>query len=282
MTSIQSPQPPSTLIQRLPLVGPIYKDAMTYRRLKAGVANLSRNSISVEHEGLPVPPIKLRDMVRKGGILVEDFLLEGAQVFDALVEIEQAHGVVIDGATRVYEFGVGCGRVARHFLTKRPCLFAGSDVDEELIGWCKEKLGPARTAPAGPDFFVNAFLPPIAKPDESFDFIYAISVVTHMTPEHQRAWMRELHRLLAPKGHLVLSILEKTPTEAPRGVLARERVDMEFTRGWLGKGAAPPHYYNTYNTVDHISGLLSEELRLVDHWPNAIRNTQSLLLFQKD
>ena len=254
---------------------------MTYRRLKAGVSSVSRNSITVEHEGLPVPPIKLRDMVRKGGILIEDFLLEGAQVFESLIEIGQTYGVAFDSTTRVYEFGVGCGRVARHFLTKRLCMFTGSDVDEELVAWCEEKLGGAQVAPAPPAFFVNAYEPPVERPDASFDFIYAISVVTHMTPPHQRAWMRELHRLLAPEGRLLVSFLETSPAEAPNGVVARERVDAHFKRGWLGKDGAPALYYNTYNTVDNLAGLLGGGLRVIGHRRRAIRNTQSVLVFQK-
>jgi hypothetical protein len=93
--------------------------------------------------------------------------------------------------------------------------------------------------------------------------------------------MHELHRLLAPDGRLVLSILEKTSEEAPLGVVARERVDTAFTRGWLGKDDAPLHYYNTYNTIDHVTGLMTGRLKLIGHWRNAIRNTQSLLIFQK-
>jgi 2-polyprenyl-3-methyl-5-hydroxy-6-metoxy-1,4-benzoquinol methylase len=132
-----------------------------------------------------------------------------------------------------------------------------------------------------PQFFVNAYEPPIQERDASFDFIYAISVLTHLTEAHQKAWLEELNRLLAPDGRLVVSILERNAAATPMGVVARKRVDKAFTRSWLGKGAAPKHYYNTHNTVRHISGLLADQLQLVGYWPKSIRNIQSLLMFRK-
>jgi SAM-dependent methyltransferase len=280
MPHTELPESASAILRRLPFVGPIYKDAMTYRRLRAGVGHDGRNGLMLEHGGLPIPPIKLRDMVRKGGILAEDFLAEGAQAFDAIMELAAAHGVSIEPATRVYEFGVGCGRIARHLLSQRPCRLAGSDVDQELIAWCKHNLSD-RWEPAAPDFFVNAYQPPLDRADGSFDFVYSISVLTHMTPENQKAWFHELDRVLAQDGCLVLSFLERTVAEAPMGVFALERVDREFVRGWLGRGGAPVKYYTTYNTLDYMRDLAPPGLELVGHRVNAIRQRQSLLIYRK-
>lgn len=271
----------ATLLTRLPFLGPIYKDdAMTYRRLKAGVSHVGRNALSLDHDGLPIPPIKLRDMVRRGGILAEDFLLEGKQAFDAVMEFAQEQGVALTPDARVYEFGVGCGRVARHFLTRQSCRFTGSDVDEELIAWCGENLASALGGRAHPEFFVNAYQPPLAAPENSFDFIYSISVLTHMTAESQSAWLSELHRVLAHGGHLALSILEKSTQDVPSGIATQERIDREYERGWLGRAGAPATYFNSYNTLAYMRDVCPA-LELVGYRHNAIRNTQSLLMFRK-
>ena len=281
MPNADLPPTAAAVVGRLPFVGRLYREAVSYRKLKAGVGSAERNALALEHDGLPIPPIRLRDMVRKGGILVEDFLIEGAQAFEALTSLVREHGAEIGPATRVLEFGVGCGRVARHFLARAPCRFHGCDVDEELIGWCHKNLTrPLGEAPA-PEFFVNQYRPAIDRTDASYDFIFSISVLTHMTPENQRAWMHELHRLLAPGGWLVVSFLERPASEAPAGVLALERVDHEFSRTWLGRNGAPAMYFNTYNTAGYMRELCPAGLRLIGHRINAIRNTQSLLVFRK-
>jgi 2-polyprenyl-3-methyl-5-hydroxy-6-metoxy-1,4-benzoquinol methylase len=281
MPPIELPGSAAYIVKRLPFVGPIYKDAVTYRRLKAGVSQGGRNALLLEHGGVPIPPIRLRDMVRKGGILAEDFLIEGAQACEAVLDFAREHGVLIEPSTRVYEFGVGCGRIARHLLVQRSCRFWGSDVDEELISWCRQNLTLTDGEGGTPEFFLNAYQPPLGQADGSFDFIYSISVLTHMAADSQKAWLHELHRVLAPGGHLVLSILERTDSEAPTGVLVQERVDREFVRGWLGKGGAPAKYYTTYNTVAYMGDLFAEGLELLGHRHNAVRNTQTLLMFRK-
>jgi predicted SAM-dependent methyltransferase len=48
--------------------------------------------------------------------------------------------------------------------------------------------------------------PPTKYPAGKFDFIYALSVFTHLPELDQLAWMDEFHRILRPGGYLLLSL----------------------------------------------------------------------------
>jgi SAM-dependent methyltransferase len=75
---------------------------------------------------------------------------------------------------------------------------SGSDLSAEAIEWCRRNLSFAR-------FEVNGLAPPLAFESGSFDLVYALSVLTHLTEELQLAWMREFARVLRPGGRLLVT-----------------------------------------------------------------------------
>jgi ubiquinone/menaquinone biosynthesis C-methylase UbiE len=100
---------------------------------------------------------------------------------------------------RILDWGCGCGRLSRfmelHF--GRDSVF-GVDVDPVNIYWDQENLDSRRyTLIAG-----DATLP---YPEQSFDFVYGISVMTHLALNDQSTWLRELHRVLRVGGILILT-----------------------------------------------------------------------------
>src|SRR5262249_60680166 len=52
---------------------------------------------------------------------------------------------------------------------------------------------------------VNTLQPVLGYDDDAFDLIYALSVFTHLPEPDQLTWMDELHRVLRPGGHLILT-----------------------------------------------------------------------------
>jgi SAM-dependent methyltransferase len=101
----------------------------------------------------------------------------------------------------VLDFGCGPGRTLSSLAPDvADARFLGCDIHEESIVWANENLSPPC------EFFVCGEKPPLAQPDGRFDLVYAFSVFTHIT--HQwGAWMAEVHRLLAPRGLAVISVL---------------------------------------------------------------------------
>jgi SAM-dependent methyltransferase len=90
------------------------------------------------------------------------------------------------------DFGVGCGRVARHWAGLDVDVH-GCDYNGELVEWCRRNL-PHVTARS------NGLDPPLPYDDERFDLVYALSVFTHLTESRQRSWMAELRRVTRPGG----------------------------------------------------------------------------------
>lgn len=52
---------------------------------------------------------------------------------------------------------------------------------------------------------MNGIEPPLRYADNSFDFIYALSVFTHLPERLQHAWMQEMYRVLEPRGSLLIT-----------------------------------------------------------------------------
>ena len=139
-------------------------------------------------DGLPVPPPSLRYKVI-GTTDLEVFLGTGREQAAAL---RAAFGERLGG--NVLDFGVGCGRIARHLLDD--ASLHGCDYNPRLVTWCRRHL-------ALRDVVVNGLAPPLPWPDDHFDAMYAISLLTHWPEALQRSWMTEWRRVLRPGGTLL-------------------------------------------------------------------------------
>jgi SAM-dependent methyltransferase len=92
----------------------------------------------------------------------------------------------------ILDFGVGCGRVARHWAGLDVDVH-GCDYNPELVAWCRRNL-PHVTARS------NGLDPPLPYEDARFDLVCALSVFTHLTESRQRSWIAELRRVTRPRG----------------------------------------------------------------------------------
>jgi SAM-dependent methyltransferase len=112
---------------------------------------------------------------------------------------------------RVLDFGAGSGRTLRHFLREaQHAQFEGCDIDAAAIEWLNMNLKPPVTG------FVNAEEPPLPRPSDTYDVVYAFSVFTHIT-DRWADWLLELHRVLRPGGWLIASFLGEGMSRAVAG-----------------------------------------------------------------
>jgi SAM-dependent methyltransferase len=172
----------------------------TQRRLRKHLRALQANSISRlkgAPDGLPLPPARLIFLVQ-GTTNVQEFLSDGRATAQEVMRVLKDNGVEITGLRTILDFGCGCGRVIRHFHGIPGVWLYGSDYNPLPIEWCKRKLRFAQ-------FEVNGVSPPLAYLDGQFDFIYALSVFTHLPESLQLAWMSELSRVLKAGGHLLMT-----------------------------------------------------------------------------
>ncbi|RKY21701.1 MAG: class I SAM-dependent methyltransferase [Planctomycetota bacterium] len=188
--------PKELLVLALGLVGLATPAYRVYERLLARRERQQVDAPTIGADGLPFPPAALMHSV--AGTADTDWFLEGGgKAAQALRDILAHQDQSLDQMERLLEFGCGCGRVVRQ-LQDLPGQVHGCDWNERATDWCRRNLGFAH-------FEQNTLAPPLPYDAQSFDFIYALSVFTHMGEDLQRPWMDELRRVLKPGGLLVLS-----------------------------------------------------------------------------
>ena len=147
-------------------------------------------------DGLPAPP---QELWQRWGLTLEAYLESGRRDVQVVLETVREAGTVDADPARILDFGCAEGRMLRSLHEGAERELWGVDVNAERIAWAQQHLAPplrlatTTTAPHLP--FADAYL----------DFIYAISVFTHIG-ELADAWFLELLRVLRPGGCVFLTI----------------------------------------------------------------------------
>jgi ubiquinone/menaquinone biosynthesis C-methylase UbiE len=112
--------------------------------------------------------------------------------------MRELFGAGLDGRV-VLDWGCATGGVAMLVKDALPVQVHAADVDAHSIAWL------SRTAP---DIACAALRPGEALPyeDAKFDCIYGISVLTHIPPEGQEFYLRELARVSRPGGAVIVTV----------------------------------------------------------------------------
>lgn len=144
---------------------------------------------------IPLPPEQMRWRV-VGNRDPKGFLESGKKSVKVIEFALEQVGKSLSLFEKMLDFGCGCGRIIRWFsdLPNSIEVF-GTDYDDEAIAWCQDNLEFA-------EFITNKKLPPLDFPSNAFDFIYAISIFTHLDEEYQFQWLKELKRVSKQKGIL--------------------------------------------------------------------------------
>jgi SAM-dependent methyltransferase len=146
----------------------------------------------------PLPPVELRQIT--AAMETEIFLWTGFVDLGRLLELFEQHHRLPDSASRhVLDFGCGCGRMTRFFPQSQDRWIGyGSDINPDHVDWCRDHL-PAVTT------FLNGGVPPITTADASMDFVYCLSVFSHLPDDQARDWFSELARVIRPGGILLIT-----------------------------------------------------------------------------
>lgn len=225
-------------------------------------------------DGLPIPDAHLINMV----ILSKEvawFLHSGRLCADSIRYALQKNGYGFDDFETILDFGCGCGRVIRYWSRLvPPQRLYGTDINPELIAWDQKHLNKIA------DFQVNALEPPLKYPANFFDFVYAISVFTHLPESLQFAWINELHRILRLGGLLLISVhgesrfFQLTPAEQARFKAGSLVVKHSSSPGSNLCGVYHPEFY--------VRNCLARNYDVVDFIPRGVRDAdQDIYLFRK-
>jgi len=222
---------------------------------------------------LPIPPTRLIYLVTNSKE-VSWFLHTGDICVESILYIFEKNGHRLEDFNTVLDFGCGCGRVLRHWKSVKGPKYYGTDYNPDLIAWCQRKLGGLA------EFKTNKLSPPLDYQNEKFEFIYAISVFTHLTEDLLFTWMQELSRVLKKGGLLLVTLhgesrlYELTPEEQRR-----------FNAGQLVvkyKEVAGTNYCGAYHPESYVRNQLSGGFEVLDFVPRGSRDTnQDVYLFRK-
>lgn len=193
-------------------------------------------------------------------------------------ELVRRYGQSTRTPLRVLDWGSGAGGVARYAVRDGAWDYTGADIDSDNVAWCNENLRPHR-------FVAIPLNPPTSFADQSFDMIFGISVVTHLSEADQFKWLAELRRILAPDGLCLLSVLGGQAIAKDVNLMhvqsAVSRKGFVFGEGEhkIGQIVGKPLYYGTtYHSESYVRDTWSEWFEIVDYVPAALSHQDMVVM----
>jgi SAM-dependent methyltransferase len=123
-------------------------------------------------------------------------------------------GVDVGSLRRGLDFGCSSGRALRPLAAAWPTVeWHGTDPNGGAVEWAAEHVPGVTFARSPTD-------PPLEFGDGTFDLVFAISIWSHFAEPAALAWLDEMHRIVAPGGHLAFTThgLQSVAHYAARGL----------------------------------------------------------------
>jgi SAM-dependent methyltransferase len=234
-----------------------------------------------------------------GRVHFNDFMLEEksaegvaayrARALNVIANIEEsleAGSRTFDGVERWLDFGCGYGRVIR-FLVERvdSGKVYASDVITEGVSFCASEFGVR-------PFYSDSTVSRVRF--GSFDFIYSISVLTHLNEENVTGLLRLLGKALAPRAIAMFTTHgRRSIEEIGRYGEEYERMRAEVARSVAERGFAfVPYPYSlrgdygmTWHSEEYIRrkmrALHDDRLKLLLFKPHGLDDHQDVFAFQR-
>lgn len=149
----------------------------------------------------------------------------------------------------------------------------GVDYNADLLKWSRKYLTFAK-------YEVNNLTSRLKFNDAMFDFVYVISVFTHLSKELQFFWMDELKRILKPGGILLITV---------HGITRMHQLSkiqqQQFLAGNLiiaGQLFSGTNLCSTYHPEQYVKKVFAKDFELLDFLSGGARDAnQDMYLFRK-
>lgn len=193
----------------------------------------------------------------------------GIRDITSVLNITEVYGN-IDNNSKVLDWGVGCGRVAKHIPESLRQQFIGVDVDPKNIKWCKDNISWGR---------YETILPTGRLPveDNSIQLLYGVSVLTHLSEVDQAHWLQEINRVLT--GLAVLSVHGLFSVTSTEWATIPYQLEAWLEYGYRDAETPNPdiadvtdkeYYRNVAHTPEYIKRCWSKYIEVIDIIPAGI------------
>jgi len=253
---------------------------LSYKDIQTNLSQLE-SIINLESD-LPLPPPK-HLQVRVVGQYSSNFIESGYKsVYPTLVKVLEPVGKNLGSFQSILDYGCGCGRATRALARLLPdSKLYGTDIDPEAIEWLNKNYRQFA------EFSVAPLIPPTVYPDNMFDLIFGISVLTHLPEAMQFDWLEELRRITKPGGYVILSIhgekhFKKMGDEVNQ-VMSEKGFYYHMQDSYnYGKSVNLPDFYqNAYHSKKYIRREWGKYFDVLDIQALLFDNHQDSVLLQK-
>jgi SAM-dependent methyltransferase len=210
-----------------------------------------------------LPPAELRYRVSSSPD-AQNFIAIGKKCANDIQSAVRNAGYDLRKFERILDFGCGCGRTLVHLKDLAPdAQFDGTDIDEGAIKWCEQNLRFAT-------FSIGNASPPTDYAPDNFDFIYAISVFTHLDEDYQFRWLEELRRIATPGGVLLLTV-DSSLVGDKNFVFQRSYED----------GLFPAWYQNAFHSQKYVVENFGRYFEVMTYLPKGMNEHQDVVVLRK-
>lgn len=263
-----------SVLRRFHLLEPAYRIHEARLALAARTSEDNRQAIMEGvGDGLPLPPPDLMVLVAGWGN-VRHFLDSGQESARNIREALARQGLEIGNFKSILDFGCGCGRVMRCWEDLKGVKLHGSDYNAKLVEWCARNLNFA-------SFSVNALDPPLPFQAGQFDFIYGLSVLTHLSEQGQFEWLAELKRVTMDSGYVLLTTQGNAFTEK---LTAEERAEYDTGKFVIKyEEVSGTNLCGVFHPESYVRTHFSRYFQIVDFIPGGAKGNgaQDVVLLRK-
>ncbi len=223
------------------------------RFLISYVLNFKKNEIyKINNPDAIIPPDYI--LYESFRLSYERYIVGGKKSADFIYQFKQKYFQNL--SINMLDWGCGPARILQQLKSAYPNNnYYGTDYNSETIKWCKNSFSDIH-------FEVNGTTPPIVFKDKKFQFIYGVSILTHMSQENNILWLSELHRILDSNGILLITT---------QGLIFRDKLSSVeknlfdntiVVRGNVKEG------HRTYTTFHHpqiFRNIISDKYTVLEH-----------------
>ncbi len=234
-----------------------------------------------DHMDFPVPPSSLID--KFVGKQDPKLYLQSATQFPIIVnKLLNMYGLdLLKDFDQLLDFGCGAGRLLRDLPAYTNGKICGTDLDGEAIDFCIKSLpfGHFRESSEFPDSFYET---------NQFDFLYAFSVLTHLSVKHQDIWLQEWSKIVSTNAILFVTYKSERllhhsnytdeQIEIAKNALLKDGIMYKKTDFWKGK--FPEFYQGAFHTDEYVKDHWGKIFEVVDLVPAGKYFAQDLAILK--